>query len=89
MRNYKTPSNDPIEIGICSGCGYPIYSNENYWLDGDNMIHADGVGARATVIGQQHKRNICCLFLYLQRELLEDEVADAMRIEKKKAYGEE
>lgn len=85
MRNYKTPSNDPIEIGICEGCGYPIYSNENYWLDGENMIHADGVGATATVIGQQQKRNISCLFLYLQSELLEDEVARALEIEKVKA----
>ena len=85
MRNYKTPSNDPVEIGICAGCGHPIYSNENYWLDGDNMIHADGVGATATVVGQQRKRNICCLFLYLQSELLEDEVDEAMKIERKTA----
>lgn len=85
MRNYKTQSNDPIEIGICAGCGHPIYSNENYWLDGDNMIHADGVGASAKVPGQARWIKLSCLFLHLNEESMEDEVADAMKIERKTA----
>lgn len=89
MRNFKTPSNDPIEIGICAGCGHPIYSNENCRLDGDNMIHADGVGATATVIGQLRKRNISCMSLYIESEFLVDEVAEALGFELKKAYGED
>jgi hypothetical protein len=82
MRNYKTPSNDPIEIGICAGCGHPIYSNENYWLDGDNMIHASGkiayVKADNKVIG-----NWTCLFAYMQENAMQDEAASLFGMERK------
>ena len=89
MRNFREYSNDPYEIGICAGCGHPIYSNDNYWLDGDEMIHADGVGAMATVIDKPGTITISCLMLYLENICMQDEVAEAMGIEKKKAYEED
>ena len=82
MRDFKPVENDPVEIGVCAGCGQPIYSNEDHWLDGVNMIHAEGAGARVKVIGTELWKNVSCLFLYLNEEMLDNEVAEAMKIER-------
>lgn len=79
-------ANDPVEIGICAGCGNPIYSNDDYYLCGDEMIHADGVGARGKTCGDQTENvNMSCLHLYLEETHTADEVAKALGIEKKTA----
>lgn len=85
MRKYRGNEEDPIEIGVCAGCGHPIYSNENHWLDGENMIHADGVGAMATIVDKPGKVKISCLLLYMENICMEDEVAKALEIERVRA----
>lgn len=90
MRIKRTVANDPVEIGICAGCGNPIYSNENYWLSGEDMIHADGIGARGKTVGESKDYvTIGCLHLYLSEVFEDGEVAKALGIERKNADGTE
>lgn len=79
-------ANDPVEIGICAGCGNPIYSNDDYYFCDDEMIHAFGVGARGKTCGDHPETvTMSCLCLYLMETRSMDEVAQAIGIEKHKA----
>ena len=81
MRNEY---NDPVVIGYCEACGYPIYDNEEYYdLDGVK-VHAEGVGARAKIIDTYLSFNMSCILLHLQREHLDDEAAKLFGFEKKR-----
>ena len=74
--------NDPVVIGYCAACGHPIFSNEDYYTAGDDMIHAEGVGARAKIIGTETNINVSCLLLMLQQDGMEDETAKLFGIER-------
>ena len=72
---------EPVQIGWCAGCGAPVWDNERYLCDGDEMIHAEGVGARATLCdGSGRRVNVSCLLLYLQEVCLEEEVIGALHL---------
>lgn len=78
---------EPMQIGWCAGCGAPVWDNECYFLDGDEMIHAEGVGARAAVCdGSGRCVDVSCLLLYVQEVCLEQEVIGALRLQR---YGGE
>lgn len=78
-------NSDPVVIGTCAACGYPIYSNEEYFVSNDEMIHAEGVGANAKIVGTETSVPISCLFLYLQQDGMEEEAAHLFGIERVKA----
>ena len=78
----KTDSGDPIIIGTCAACGHPIYSNEDYFLSNDEMIHAEGVGAIAKTADTGKTIYMSCLFLHLQQEHMEDETVELFGIER-------
>ncbi|MBR2131980.1 MAG: hypothetical protein IJ955_05460 [Oscillospiraceae bacterium] len=72
---------ESVQIGWCAGCGAPVWDNECYLRDGDEMIHAEGVGGRATLCdGSGRRVNVSCLLLYVQEVCLEEEVIDALRL---------
>lgn len=81
MRVNKPDSGDPVVIGTCEACGHPIYSNEDYYLSDGEMIHAEGVGANAKIVGTETSVPISCLFLYLQKDGMECETAKLFGIE--------
>lgn len=68
-------ANDPVVIGYCAACGHPVYSNDDYYISGDEMIHASGVGAIARTVETGKSIYMSCLFLHLQQELMEEETA--------------
>ena len=68
MPRMRNDGGDPYEIGRCAGCGHAIMSDDDYFISGEDMIHAEGVGAVAKVPGKAKAINMSCLFLYLQRE---------------------
>lgn len=81
----RNESKDPVVIGYCDACGYPIYDNDEYYdLDGVK-IHAEGVGAKARIMGTELYRNISCIFLYLQGDHAEDETAKLFGFERRNA----
>lgn len=83
MRVPRIESDDPVVVGYCVACDHPIYSNEDYYIDQYGaMIHAQGVGAEATITGTETKVNVSCLYLYLQQEHTEDEAAKMFEIER-------
>lgn len=77
-------NNDPIIIGYCEGCGHPIYSNEDYFEHDGDIVHADGVGARAKVIGSDLKVNMSCFLLYLELTYAHEQAAELFGFERKK-----
>lgn len=82
MRRVRSEAGDPVVIGTCAACGHPIYSNEDYYISNDEMIHAEGVGASAKVPGMARWIKMSCLFLHLQQDGMEDEAAKLFGIEK-------
>lgn len=83
MRLPRATANDPVEIGVCAGCGQPIYSNEDYWLtsDGEYMIHAEGVGARGKTCGENPRSvTMSCLGLYIRDNCEEELLAKLLDI---------
>ena len=82
----RNESGDPIIIGYCAACGYPIYDHEEYYeTDDGEKIHAEGVGARAKIIDTNLSFNLSCVLLHLQREYMEDEAAKLFGFERRKA----
>ena len=82
MKDLQRITVDPYPIGFCAGCGTEIMSDEPYYLDGDNMIHATGK------IAYVKKDNIIighwtCLMQYIEENGLQDTVAAALGMERK------
>ena len=73
---------DPYVIGFCVGCGGEIMSDDPYYLDGDNMIHASGkiayVKQDNAIIGRW-----TCLMQYIEENGLQDAMAVAVGMERK------
>lgn len=82
MRRVSSDSGDPVVIGTCAACGHPVFSNEDYYESDGEMIHAEGVGANAKIVGTETSVPISCLFLYLQKDGMNDEAAKLFGIEK-------
>ena len=81
MRLPRATANDPVEIGICDGCGQPIYSNEDYWQGDDVMIHAEGVGAIGKTCGENPRSvTMSCLGLYIRDNCEEELLAKLLDI---------
>lgn len=82
MMYHRTHDDEPHVIGYCAGCGGEIVSDEPYYQDGDNMIHASGkiayVKADNKIIG-----NWTCLFAYMQENAMQDEAASLFGMERK------
>ena len=82
MRIVFESAFDPEVIGYCAGCGGEIYSDEAYYKDGEEMIHATGriVGVKD---GDRTVGVWTCLFAYLQLNALQDEAAALLGMERK------
>ena len=80
----RSENGDPHVIGTCAACGHPIFSNEDYFISDDEMIHARGVGAIAKTVESGKTIYMSCLFLHLQQNNMEHEAAKLFGIEQVK-----
>ena len=82
MNKISYPDQEPTIIGWCAGCGTEIYSDQEYFLDGETMIHATGHIFRAKHDNQFYPYT--CLMNYLNESGLFDEAALALGMERRK-----
>lgn len=71
---------EPQVIGYCAGCGSEVYDDQEYFRDGDQIVHATGFITKITTINGQVP--VSCLMSYLSECCMENEVARLLGMER-------
>lgn len=82
MKGINYTDREPQVIGWCAGCGSEVYSDQEYFQDGDQIVHATGFITKITTINGQVP--VSCLMSYLSECCLENEVAQLLGMERRK-----